>query len=88
MADFSEDFETNVDDGGSKLAHLQLINNMSRGGALEGLQLDLQGVEWELEPGRAVFKNVIVQSFVGPMQRAYTLESREGRWQITFLSDE
>ena len=85
IRDFAEDFETEFGDGGSAAAHMQLLTNLSRGGLTEGMGMNFENLEYEVDGNDAVFKNMVVYSLLGTLDFTYELEKRDGNWRITTL---
>ena len=85
VAAFADDFETTFSDGGGTDAHRQTVNNSKRRGRLEGMLLDLEGLEWDVDEGTAEFRNIVVHSPLLGRSMSYSLELRDGRWTVTHL---
>ena len=82
---FSDNFESDWDDGGSQEAHMQMIGRMLYEGGFEDTALKLDKLEWKKEDGRIVFRGIIVQAPIGISPLIYTVEKREKGWKIVHL---
>lgn len=82
---FSEDFESDWDDGGSQEAHMQMIGRMLFEGEFEDTVLKLDQVKWEKTDEKLVFRGITVQAPAGTFPLIYTVEKRNGKWEIVHL---
>jgi hypothetical protein len=83
---FSDNFESDWDDGGSQEAHEQFIGRMLYGGEFEGTILRLAKVAWEEEAGGVIhFSNVTI--IVGSEEAAldYRVAMTDQGWKIVHL---
>jgi len=85
VEDFSDDFETDFGDGGGKGAHLQMLNSLSRGGLSEGMALNLEELEIEVEGDDATFSKIVVYSGLGTLDLSYELHRHGEDWKVTYL---
>ena len=85
VAHFSEDFESDWDDGGSQEAHMQMIGRMLFEGEFEDTVLKLDQVKWEKTDEKLVFRGITVQAPAGTFPLIYTVEKRNSKWEIVHL---
>lgn len=86
VRDFTDDFETTFGDGGNTDAHLQLLDNIRRGGMTEGMALNLEDLEIEMDDDEATVKGIVIYSNLGTINLIYSLELREDEWKVSYLS--
>ena len=86
IKDFSEDFESDLDDGGSALAHAQLLGHIRRGGGLEGTLLSLDQVNWTVEERTVEFRNIVVYTAEDRIVFTYRLKKTDHGWKTVYLT--
>ncbi|MCH8193533.1 MAG: DUF2911 domain-containing protein [Planctomycetes bacterium] len=88
IEDFAEDFESGFDDGGSALAHAQLLGHFRRGGGLEGVLLNLDQVTWTADERSAEFRNIVIFTAEDRLVFAYRLAKTDKGWKTVYLTTE
>jgi hypothetical protein len=85
VRDFSDDFESDWHDGGSKDAQIQFFGWMSGRGGLEGTVLLLDKLDWTEADNSVTFRNMIMMAPVTTSSLEYTVTKTDAGWQITYL---
>ena len=83
--DFSDDFVTNFGDGGSTGSYIQFLGHHYRSGASEGIEINLEEMDFEIAEDKAMFKNIVVYFQFGALNFSYVLQKRGDAWQVTKL---
>ena len=84
--DFAVDFESELDDGGGTLAHLQTLGRMRD--ALYGAGLNFEQLDIDLGVDEISFGNLVVYTSFGTLSLKYRLLKRNKQWQVRNLSIE
>ena len=85
---FADNFESDFDDGGSALAHAQLLGHIRRGGGLEGLLLSLDQVNWTADERSAEFRNIVIYTAEDRFVFTYRLVKTDEGWKTVYLGAE
>jgi hypothetical protein len=80
--DFAEDFESDLSDGGGKLAHLQNLWHILDDYSFLGMGLNFEQLEIDIGENELTFRNLIAYGSEGPLKMSYRLLKRNDQWQV------
>ena len=79
---FSDDFLSNMVDGGGKAAYIHNIGHFYRSGGTEGITINLENMEYTVENNNAIFNNIFVFFQHGALIYNFELEKENDVWQV------
>ena len=80
---FSDDFLSNIVDGGGKAAYIHNIGHFYRAGGTEGITVNLENMDYAVEGNNATFNNIFVFFQHGALIYNFELKKKNGVWQVT-----